>query len=383
MTQIGESVSIGLPSPEDQEKKLEAEIKTIKHKNGFTTANNKTKVTGNNWPAPLYMGVYSSAPIVAEIDEQLTLELSVEVKSENLSGNGKLLTIFQGLEFEGSIPLSPGTHTVEVTLKNPPNGLKWHRGNCTWGIEGDSKSVTATTTFLEIFFVFSDPSTFDFFNSIGVWAEALRFLFNNNSAFIAEANQHDAVVTVTRTCFGIRYHKYEISRGAPSYGGASGTFMLNKYMSPTQGNVNCYDQSYAVTVFSGALGVDTPGLFLQPFGYINTTNLVGWGRCNNPFPAKKYLSDISVGVTGKRPEDYLHVGINDSDRSGFGNHMFCEYAGHIFDACAGSYNGVGNRSAYITAVIDSTTKLAGSRGTAGDILPNDNPSLGAQVKTVS
>jgi|GEM_PF-5194260 len=381
MTQVGESVNMSLPGPEDQEKTLAVEVVTIKHKNGYTVANNKAKVNGNNWPAPQYMGQYSSAPIVAKIGEALTLELSVKVESENVSGNGKLLTNFLGLNFEGSIPLSSGTHTVEATLQNPESGLMWYKGNCSWGVEGGGVCVLSGSVFLEMFFVFDDPSAFDFFKSTGVWAEALRYLFTNNSAFARETVPQDAVVKVTQTCFGIRYHKYEITQGEARYGGATGTFELNRYMAPSYGFVNCYDQSYAVTVFCGALGIDVPGLYLRPFGYINTTNLVGWGNCNNPFPSGKFNTVVRSGITGVRPENFLQVGINDPDRSGFGNHMFCEFSGKIFDACAGSYDGVGDRAAYVTAVIDSTTRLAGRRGTASGIVTN--ASLGGEVKSVS
>ena len=69
---------------------------------------------------------------------------------------------------------------------------------------------------------------------------------------------------VTRACFTLPNHKYDVARGAAHFGGATTRFKLKAYMDPSSGEVNCYDQAYAVIVFSGALGIFVDGLFLQP-----------------------------------------------------------------------------------------------------------------------
>lgn len=148
-----------------------------------------------------------------------------------------------------------------------------------------------------------------------------------------------------------------MSRGAPAYGGASGIFHLKRYIDNSLGFVNCYDQTYAVIALSAALGIGVDGLFLEPFGYIRTVNLVGWGRCNNPFPGRLPTSK------------YLVVDPRDPDRSGFGNHMFCEFSAKIYDACAGPVKGNVDRAGYVSATIDTVTPPgAGPSGTAAGMV---------------
>ncbi|MFK5950128.1 MAG: hypothetical protein QM500_15295, partial [Methylococcales bacterium] len=77
---------------------------------------------------------------------------------------------------------------------------------------------------------------------------------------------------------------------------------------------------------------------------------------------KKRLSKSIVGKAKMKlyplkEEDFLIVGNNDSKRAPFGNHMYCEYNGNIFDACAGPVIGNGNLNRYIAENIDSTTTL--------------------------
>lgn len=212
--------------------------------------------------------------------------------------------------------------------------------------------MLAGRTHVEVFFVFNDPEKELCFSSDGVWIEALRFLFNNGNISGTKIVS-DAVSEVTQCCFDIANHKYEVVGGAASYGGATKTFELTEYIDGSLGFVNCYDQTYAVIVFSAALGMSVDGLFLEPFGFINTVDLVGWGPCNNPFPH------------GLPVKNYLIVDVKDPYRSGFGNHMFCEFITHVYDACAGPAKGSVGRSGYVSATIDT---LSTPRGTSADIL---------------
>lgn len=179
---------------------------------------------------------------------------------------------------------------------------------------------------------------------------------------------------VTKGCFELKENKYEILSGAAMFGGASPTFKLTKYMKPaprqSAGNdfVNCYDQTYAVIVFSGAIGLTMKGLFLQPFGYLKLTELVGRGRCNNPFPTDKlenHLIDmLENGVSESNSpilEYFLVVDAQDHYRSAFGNHMFCEYKAKIYDACAGPAIGNEDSLGYLLENIDINTPDSNSR----------------------
>ena len=80
-------------------------------------------------------------------------------------------------------------------------------------------------------------------------------------------------------------------------------------------------------------------LFLQPFGFINPTDLVGVGMCNNPF----FGDDPS-----KRLVDW-----DDPDRSSFYNHAFAvTYGATVVDACAKPHLATETPEEYLTDSID-------------------------------
>ena len=128
----------------------------------------------------------------------------------------------------------------------------------------------------------------------------------------------------------------------------------NKYKTP--GNViNCYDQAAAVCSFGTLLGIDVEYKYLRPFGYINTINIVGRGNSNNPFYGYYNTSKM--------------IGVDDSSRSGFGNHAFAVFNGYVFDACAGPALGTQTEAQYMSDTIDTATanKLYAT-GTVSDII---------------
>jgi len=115
--------------------------------------------------------------------------------------------------------------------------------------------------------------------------------------------------------------------------------------------VNCYDQAYAVITLAAAVGIETSWVFMQPYGFINLTNLVGVGTCNNPF----YNSDPMVmrkpkTPPGTKPTDLVHV--PGTGRSYFWNHAFVNYIGKIYDACAGPHRGTEYPDEYVKDAID-------------------------------
>lgn len=356
MTQVGEGIQA--PGKEDPEKSIKAEVIELEFLKSFKACLAQAEIKPPHWPATKSKANESSKAVVFKFNNRGTQKAKVKIKvtSKGYSGNGKLTGIFQRFEFEGSIPLSSGEHTVEVTLKEPPTNLTWAKGDIFWGIDATDRSVSAGKTHAEIFFIFADPALQPCFARTGVWIEALRFLFKSSSVN-GEQKMPAAVEKVTQCCFALPNHKYDVSRGAPAYGGASGIFHLKRYIDNSLGFVNCYDQTYAVIALSAALGIGVDGLFLEPFGYIRTVNLVGWGRCNNPFPGRLPTSK------------YLVVDPRDPDRSGFGNHMFCEFSTKIYDACAGPVKGNVDRAGYVSATIDTVTPPgAGPSGTAAGMV---------------
>lgn len=341
MTQIGESVNVST-IPEDPEKSIIAEVLELEFVDSFKACLAQAVINPPHWPATRSSSNQSSKAVVFRFNHRGTqkAKLKLKITSTGYSGNGKLTGVLQRFEFEGSVPLSSGEHVVEVTLKEPPDSLLWCKGEIFWGIDATDRCITAGRTHVEIFFVFADPSLQPCFASDGVWIEALRFLFDNSSVSGVQT-MPSAVEKVTQCCFGLPNHRYEVEEGRPGFGGASGKFKLKKYINRAPAAVNCYDQTYAVIVMSAAIGVAVDGLFMQPFGYIKTVHLVGWGRCNNPFPR------------GLPIANYLIVGQRDPARSAFGNHMFCEYSAKIYDACAGPVKGSVDRAGYVSATIDT------------------------------
>lgn len=341
MTQIGEGIVVSA-SIDDPDKYITAQVIEFEFVNCFKACLGQATIKPPHWPAANDALNQSNKPAIFAFDNKGSQKIKVKIKveSKGYSGNGKLSGVVKGLEFEGDTPLTSGEHTVEVTLKDPPNALLWVKAKIGWKIETGDKILAAGNTHVEVFFVFTDPSKVIYFSKNGVWIEALRFIVGKGKLETTK-KETDAVASVTSACFSLPNHKYEVERGKAGFGGATKIFQLKKYMSSNLGAVNCYDQTYAVIVFSGALGVGVDGLFLQPFGYIKSVNLVGWGRCNNPFP-HQYPVD-----------KFLEVAATDQKRSSFGNHMFCEFKVKIYDACAGPVKGAVDRAAYISNTIDT------------------------------
>jgi len=346
----------------DPDKYLKAKIIEVSFNKTYLSCRAKTVIDAPHWPAGTPDGyLQSKKAAVLQMGEEniCTAKVKVQVDSKGLSGNGALTGTLGNLIFEGEIPLGSGNHEVTVTLKKTPDSLTWDKGEMVWEIDTNEFGAIAGTTLVELFFVYDDPARMKFFKEDGVWVEALRFIFDKGKL---EGTQKvtDGLRKVTKCCFELPYHQYEIKRGRAKFGGASGEFLLTDYMKSTDEEVNCYDQTYAVITFSGALGQAVDGLFLQPFGFLKYTNLVGRGPCNNPFPYSKYrdeLANLSILrklVARKKlsKEDFLVVDVKDKCRSGFGNHMFCEFDGKIFDACAGVTLGEYDQLGYMRNGID-------------------------------
>jgi hypothetical protein len=365
MTELGEGASI-TPVRQTPDKYLHAKVVEVTFEGGYKTCRKKTTVQPPHWPAKADGPNQSQKPAVFPFAHKGTQKAKVKIKIESrgYSGNGKLRGILKTLEFEGDIPLAAGEHTVETTLKEPPDATAWVKGPMSWGIESPDISVLAGTPLTELFFVFDDPGKMRYFKDKGVWIEALRFLFRS-SKVAAKNKDKEAVAEVTKCCFGLSKHEYDINGGEahfiPNENGSVvwGKFGLTEYIrkSKRKSLLNCYDQAYAVVVLSGALGLRVHGLFLDPFGFLSYMELVGRGPCNNPFPSAKFEHESRNPNGSKRKkrlkkEDFLVVDGKDPYRSGFGNHMFCEFGRTIYDACAGPAKGGDDRLGYLRHSVD-------------------------------
>ncbi len=374
MSELGEgSASAGVEI--DPDKYLKVKVTKITFNKTYKACRSRTVITGHHWPAGKPDGYRQSkkaAVLQLGKDKKCTANITVNVDSKGMSGKGIITGTLNGLTFIGEVPLANGVHeNIEVTLKETPDALSWTKGAIHWEVDAKELAAIAGRTRVELFFVFDDPANRKFFKGDGVWIEALRFIFKKGRLEGA-TKVKQGLARVTKGCFELKENKYEILSGEAKFGGTSPTFRLTNYMKPaprqSAGNdfVNCYDQTYAVIVFSGAIGLTMKGLFLQPFGYLKLTELVGKGRCNNPFPTRKfknaqenYLTDLLENGTSERNppilEDFLVVDAKDHYRSAFGNHMFCEYKAKIYDACAGPAIGSEDSLGYLLENIDINT----------------------------
>lgn len=295
-----------------------------------------------------------------------TYDVDVKVrvtKSKNVSGDGKLVGSLGGLTIEGVCPTGAGEHTVSATIKEPPEEIQSYRGMMAWGIEVESAPISLSlgSALVEVYFVLAKPGDRPYPD--GVWSEVLRFLCGKVGV-AGEKNPDAAAAAVTTYCHSKHGLRYDTDNGASKYGVGphGGPLRLLGYLKRDRASCNCYDQAAAVQALSQALGVSVGWRYLSPFGYINPTNLVGVGQCNNPFFG---ADDTKKLVPAESP-----------DRTAFGNHAFADVSGgNVLDGCAGPHTGSETPQQYVTASIDATPSLYAryggrfSAGTADRIVP--------------
>jgi len=386
--QIGEPVAVVPVATPPPDAELQAEIGAITFKSGIKVSRARVTVEGPHWekgkeralediwtriarllhlPVEPYSkrpSVYLAGGLGGPYGVQVKLKIT---KSRNVSGNARLVGTFSGVSIEGTCPSSAGEHTVAARITNPPEELRACRGHIAWRLESEATPITANlgATFAEIYFILGIPSVP--YRKFGVWAEALRFLFGHVG--VAGNNRWSVIATIAAYCHGGHGLRYETFHGAPRYGVDydGGMFDLGLYLLRKHRDCNCYDQAAAVQALAGAVGVASAWLFLDPFGYIRPTNLVGVGLCNNPF---------------FRGNESLKLVPPDSERrTAFGNHAFAvTYGAKAVDACAKPHLATETIPEYLADSIDTTRSLYGRWSRPGR--PEDiRPKVGVLVVT--
>ena len=208
-------------------------------------------------------------------------------------------------------------------------------------------------------------------NQKNAWTNALEFTIVKAGAQ-GKNTDKDALAAITTYLHSGHGLRYDTESGSPRYwdfSRFSATAYINVTNSASVTNfVNCYDQAYGVVTFGNLLGpaVSAVPRFTQPFGYINTTKLVGVGDCNNPFYDStnewEYVNITGTGSVsfGKGiPPKVPVCNVDDNTRTWFGNHMYATYhAGgydYVFDACAGPFIGGVSKTNYLNNAIDHST----------------------------
>jgi hypothetical protein len=291
------------------------------------------------------------AILVGQLDGLMFKSKVFNFDGSNGNGNGKKNKL-------------PDTITVEVFTDNGPSYFTRIRENIEWLLflyDGSNveRYISLGNTPVELFWIYGFPGTM---YKKGVWAEVLRLLAVECCQLKTRKEIIRRIVNYCHSGAGLRYDCYDASSHfGPSYFG--GIFNLKAYLEKAFPFCNCYDQAAALQTFLGALGIGLEWVLMMPYGYINATNLIGRGRCNNPaFIVVRPAEDANKIIPEVVPRDM-------TERNLFGNHAFCflDSNGYdvILDACVGPHIGdeieksftSDFKQAYIDASIDGTTSL--------------------------
>jgi hypothetical protein len=368
MPEVCEMANVAVDKPPPPEKEFEAELVSVTFDSGIpvTHGDGKTKITPPHWEAGkegeitddwsatalkarLPAEPYSKRAAVYLIKGAAGAKYDVKVKvkvtkSKNISGKAKLLGDFMGLVIEGDCETGAGEHEVPAKIKDPPESIAGGCARISWGLDvPDFGCVGLGASLAEIYFVLAKPPIP---YPDGVWSEALRFLCGKVGVE-GETDPDSVAAKITTYFHGSHRLKYHTSGGISCYGASleGGGFSLSNYIKRTSERCNCYDQAGAVNAFSRALGVSVTWKWMDPYGFIRPTVLVGFkGLCNNPF----FGSDESK----KKVDD------DSKEREPFTRHGFAALpGGNILDACAGPHTGSEKPDDYLTAAIDNTPSL--------------------------
>ncbi|KAK0507406.1 hypothetical protein JMJ35_010444 [Cladonia borealis] len=226
-----------------------------------------------------------------------------------------------------------------------------------WGIGGDiswqltlqptGKSASLCSTRVEIYGL--NKSLPKFYNN-GVPVKLLRWVVMPAPSKLSEYTVYVANSVFSKTGF-----KFDSINGASGFGvtALGANFNVSTWLKLMNSNssyrVNQYDQTAAVQV-SLALAPFSSNpanqwVYLTPYGYINTTQIIGWsGNCNNPLFKEK--------------TDKMELKTNDTDRTAFVDYtFFLSSSSNVVDATIGPYTGTQSVSSYLDATLDKQTNL--------------------------
>jgi len=190
-------------------------------------------------------------------------------------------------------------------------------------------------------------------NKSNAWATALNFAISSASCN-GDSTESSALAHITEYLHSATFGKiYEITNGASGFGmgnKTNGTFDLTSYMTGASNIVNCADQAAGVSVCSRLLGIASDYLYMKPFGYLLTTDLVGIGACNNPFYPNE-APPYNIPLLGTNGVTDLVL----TNREPFNFHVFIWHDYRIYDATCGPHLGTEDKVDYCTALIDIST----------------------------
>lgn len=171
------------------------------------------------------------------------------------------------------------------------------------------------------------------------------------------SGETDWVTYCIKAAFGKYGFSYYDGKKAFAETSSGGNFQLRRWTSliNTGTYVNCWDQAGIVQIEIGlGLNSSTQWKYMEPYGYLVKTQLIGIGECNNPFC--------------KRDGTPAVIGNNDSKRTQFGSHTFITVSSksnNVGDATVGPHLASETLPQYVDASIQKTsdTTLYSTTGT--------------------
>lgn len=276
--------------------------------------------------------------------------------------------------------MSDNTFAVSLFLNVTPYGFLFFDQTLLWKFEDRKSGLVVDETQIPVRLCFI-PQRPDDANK-GVQSEIIMHLHKVLSANCGEigvsegdklqrakCETKDNVAQIIHWMFSVISNLiYDSTNGNSSYSNmdySARTVLLeySQILAGSRPSCNCYDMAaFLQYQLLYSVGINVKFAFLEPFGYLRITDLIGQGQCNNPFFNNPLYSRSKV------------VSATDNRRSSFGNHAFVYLLEEDWaaDACAGPHLGRETIQEYLDAAIDSvmpTLHPSGYPGLKSQIIP--------------
>lgn len=335
-----------LKKPPPKAGKLTATLLELTFQTKVLACQGGRPIEAPHWQSSLPAGELRSAVFVAANAASARASVTLRIdKADDQPKTGRLEGRLSMLRFVcEDVPLTMGTHTVEVEITNLPECIAQIHGQASWALSSDAgERFELAETLLELFVVLAAPGPS--FKKAGVWVEVLDFLLTTvqlDEARITDPS--DAANIITRYCHFAHRLTYD-SANHYAYSTHGGRFCLSAYLDRVDAFANCYDQASAVLVLCHAIGAPMIFRYASCYGFIKTTRLLGDTETNNPgFRAAKASPIVAADSLA---------------RTGFCDHAFCTLEGKVFDACVGPHLGELTIAEYLSAAIDGSEEALG------------------------
>jgi hypothetical protein len=302
--------------------------------------------------------IYPAVFLRASASGAKKLQVKLEITDlENVSGSATLSGEGSGLKIKSkSFSLAKGpVGPLDMEFETVPDQAMYFRQAIKWTATVGGKDYPLGSTNVQLFFLFAKPEAP--WTSTPVWQSALEFIFLQTG--VRGSEPKEAVKKITQYCHTAHKRVYDVVEGRPHFSSpyaAHGSMNLSGYLKvnadPKDNTVCCYDQAMAVVTLSAAVGIAADYVYMDPFGFITTTNLVGIGPCNNPFFMSTLATAVRVPVVAQGSPTAYQVVPPAVGRTAFGNHAFVRFTGMIYDACAGPHLGSEDPNGYAANAID-------------------------------